>query len=245
MTISLFTLQQDANAGFNTSIHEAIRTIFPSDLVSVASLRQVVDIDKLYPEEVVYVQNAVSKRVREFATGRHCAREALTRIGYSLCSIGMRKDGAPQWPTGIVGSISHTSGCVVAAVAQNRGVGAIGVDVERINPDINENIWNLVCDNEEKKRLKTLHFRRRLIFGYALFSAKESVIKCLYPHCNSTDWPGFRDIRIDLDLAAGQFLATVQNNKSWQWIGRINTNEHYVYSGIWLSKMVLDKTTKQ
>ena len=60
-----------------------------------------------YPEE----------RRNEFIAGRHCAREALARIGVSSCALPPDKNRAPQWPEGVIGSISHTGGlcCSVAA----------------------------------------------------------------------------------------------------------------------------------
>jgi 4'-phosphopantetheinyl transferase EntD len=38
----------------------------------------------LLPAERAQVSNAVTKRVREFAAGRQCARKAMSRLGVSM-----------------------------------------------------------------------------------------------------------------------------------------------------------------
>ena len=72
----------------------------------------------LFPAEEALLARAVQKRRREFATGRHCARSALGALGVGPAPILPGQAGAPQWPSGIVGSITHCAGYRAAAVAR-------------------------------------------------------------------------------------------------------------------------------
>jgi 4'-phosphopantetheinyl transferase EntD len=118
----------------------------------------------LFPDEAAAIARAVAKRRREFAFGRACARAAL---GANI-SIAVGQGGAPIWPAGATGSITHTDDYAAAAVVR---AGTIGIDVESL-ARIGE-IENLV----ERVALPS---ERTLPVG-VVFSAKESVYKCLYP----------------------------------------------------------------
>src|SRR5262245_28830029 len=72
----------------------------------------------LFPEEEAVVRAAVDKRRREFTTARVCARAALAKLGYPPIPILPGKRGAPTWPDGVVGSMTHCAGYRAAAVAR-------------------------------------------------------------------------------------------------------------------------------
>ncbi|MEU2758298.1 MULTISPECIES: 4'-phosphopantetheinyl transferase family protein [Streptomyces] len=61
----------------------------------------------LYPQEARIVERAVALRKREFATTRRCAREALARLGLPPVPILSDRHGAPRWPEGVLGSLTH------------------------------------------------------------------------------------------------------------------------------------------
>jgi 4'-phosphopantetheinyl transferase EntD len=77
----------------------------------------------LFPEEELVVAGAVVKRRTEFATARHCARAALSRLGVAPTPILPGERGAPQWPAGIVGSMTHCAGYRAAALAHRSAGG--------------------------------------------------------------------------------------------------------------------------
>src|SRR5688500_16527321 len=68
------------------------------------------------PEERNLVARAVEPRRREFGTTRACARTALGRLGVDPVPIPRGPGGAPRWPAGIVGSLTHCAGYRAAAV---------------------------------------------------------------------------------------------------------------------------------
>ena len=85
---------------------------------------------ELFPEEHAVMGRATGKRRGEFATGRACARDALARLGRPPVAILPGDRGAPGWPPGIVGSITHCAGYRAAAVGPAADVLAIGLDAE-------------------------------------------------------------------------------------------------------------------
>lgn len=65
------------------------------------------DIAPLCPEEAAAVACSVEKRRREFAAVRVCARSAMTALGLPPQSVLPGERGAPRWPDGFVGSMTH------------------------------------------------------------------------------------------------------------------------------------------
>jgi len=120
---------------------------------------------------------AVPKRVAEFIAGRFCAARALAAVVPRFTGeVGIRPDRAPDWPAGVVGSITHAEGfasAAVAAAAQARGIGIdseLILDVESLRA-VRETAVNA---EDELPVADELHYT-------VLFSAKESIFKCLYP----------------------------------------------------------------
>lgn len=73
----------------------------------------------MLPSEEALVARAVDKRRREFATGRDCARRALSQLGWDEVPILAGPKREPLWPAGIVGSITHCPGYCAAIVARS------------------------------------------------------------------------------------------------------------------------------
>ncbi|MFI9024359.1 4'-phosphopantetheinyl transferase [Streptomyces sp. NPDC053560] len=119
---------------------------------------------------------AVAARRAEFVTGRALAREALSAVGAPATDLVRTATGAPAWPQGFTGSITHCSGYRAAAVAARRDVRALGIDAEPHRPLANE----LVA------AIATLGERHGWPVAPGLwpetvaFSAKEAACKALY-----------------------------------------------------------------
>lgn len=65
---------------------------------------------ELFPQECAFIARATESRRREFATARSCARAALARLGRLPAPVLPGPGGAPQWPDGVTGSITHCPG---------------------------------------------------------------------------------------------------------------------------------------
>lgn len=125
---------------------------------------------------------AVPKRRAEFAAGRHASALALARLG---CTEAVRRarNGAPLWPTGFTGSISHGAGIAVSVAGHSRDYRSLGVDVEGwIADDQYAELVDRILSSAElellAQALPGLTRVGRLSLG---FSIKESLYKCLNP----------------------------------------------------------------
>lgn len=161
----------------------------------------------LFPEEAAVVARAVPKRRQEFATVRACARTALERIGGPRVPLLPGKRGAPGWPPGFIGSMTHCTGYRAAVVAAaGRGLASLGVDAEPHealrDPGVVEMV-TLPGEREHLAKLAASHPRVR--WERLLFSAKESVYKAWFPLTGR--WLGFEEARIAFDPDAGAFTA--------------------------------------
>jgi 4'-phosphopantetheinyl transferase EntD len=135
----------------------------------------------LYPEEAVYVERAVESRRREFTTGRHCARAGLARLGLAPTAIGKDERGAPRWPDGVVGSITHCAGYRAAAVARREDLVGLGIDAEPHGP-LPPDVLGAISTGPERVHLAALAAAAPAVaWDRLLFSAKESVYKAWFP----------------------------------------------------------------
>ncbi len=153
-----------------------------------ATERPVGDEALLSPEREL-IEGATAARAAEFATGRHCARLALGSLDPGLAGMPLLRDrrGAPQWPPGVVGSLTHCAGWTGAVVARSRGsrfgggVTAIGLDAEPIAP-LPTGVVQVVASVEEGEALARLGTEQPGIpWDTLLFSAKEATYKAWYP----------------------------------------------------------------
>jgi 4'-phosphopantetheinyl transferase EntD len=159
----------------------------------------------LFPAEEALLARAVEHRRREFATARACARNALAALGVPPAPILRGDRGAPQWPPGFVGSITHCDGYRAAAVARAVDVLTIGVDAEPAGP-LPDGVLNQVSLPAERTRLGELAAAvPGVCWDRVLFSAKESVYKAWFPLARR--WLGFDEADVTIDPADGTFRA--------------------------------------
>ena len=69
-----------------------------------------------------------ASRRADFLAGRLAAAEAMRRLGIEAGGVlGRTSEGAPAWPVGVAGSISHHSGVACAVVSEVAA--GVGVDI--------------------------------------------------------------------------------------------------------------------
>lgn len=166
------------------------------------------DTVELLPDETGATRAMQAGRLREFAHGRGCAREALSRIGYSECPVPVGNDREPLWPEGVVGSISHSGDRAAAVVVQQADCRGIGVDLE-INEPLDPSLLSMLCRPEELDRIAEspeAGARTKLIF-----SAKESVFKCIWPAVHR--FVDFDEIEIRFDDAGRSYSVKPHSDK--------------------------------
>ncbi|MFB8348581.1 4'-phosphopantetheinyl transferase family protein [Streptomyces niveus] len=182
----------------------------------------------LFPEEALLVKSAVAQRRGEFTTARHCARQALTRLGAPAGAILTGERGAPMWPEEVVGSITHCVGYRAAVVARPAHVASIGVDAEPALP-LPEGVLEAVALPDEQIAVKELLVTAPgVAWDRLLFSAKESVYKAWFPLTRR--FLEFEEARLVFDPAGGTFTAQLLAGPA-----RAGSRTLHTFDGRWLS----------
>lgn len=173
----------------------ALQALFPPG-VMVAEMREPGDVALLLPGEADTLARAVPKRIGEFVAGRLCARRALAEFGVTDFALRVREDRTPEWPKNVVGSISHTAGLYLAAVADKSFIPALGIDCETVG-QVSTEIWPTICGAAENEWLDSLPASERPAAVTLIFAAKEAFYKCQYPL--TAEWMDFHDLQITVD----------------------------------------------
>jgi 4'-phosphopantetheinyl transferase EntD len=161
----------------------------------------------LLPAEQAAVANAVELRRREYATVRRCARSCLRRLGYGDQPILAGEGGAPGWPAGVRGSMTHCDGYAAAAVVAARLACAIGIDAEPDAP-LPDGVLDLVATPAEKDRVSAMPGGPgEPRWDRLLFSAKEALFKAWSPLVGQWLEPG--ETQVVLGPRPGRFTAVV------------------------------------
>jgi 4'-phosphopantetheinyl transferase EntD len=154
----------------------------------------------LADEAPAFASSVVTVR-RASGAARIVARELLAQFGLPARSLPKGKAGAPIWPEGVIGSLSHDSRVAVAAVALRRTVVALGIDVEPAEV-LPLDVLDLVATPSERSKIGDDPYRGRL-----LFVAKEAVYKAVYP----LDQQFLDHHDVEVSISKGQ--ATVRNGR--------------------------------
>ncbi|HTV18929.1 MAG TPA: 4'-phosphopantetheinyl transferase superfamily protein [Polyangiaceae bacterium] len=168
----------------------------------------------LYAEEVAAVDKAVLSRRQQFTAGRTLARQAWQRLGLTPAPLLSDAQRVPVWPRGIVGTITHTHTWCAAAVARQGEVAALGADVE-LATALELNLWDRICRPEERAFLQALREPLSGLLAKAIFSAKESIYKALYP--NVRVFLDFQGMHIALERGESEGLWTWQATLQTPW----------------------------
>ena len=114
-------------------------------------------------------------RRSDFLAGRLAAAEAMRRIGLDDVGVlGRTSDGAPEWPDGLSGSISHHSG-IACAVVSDVAAG-LGVDIAPLlgEAPLRAVVRRCLGDDERERWQSPGDVA-------VVFAAKESIYKAAHP----------------------------------------------------------------
>ena len=164
------------------------------------------DESSLHASELEVILRAVPKRRREFTAGRRLAHGLLADLRKDSMPLVPDDDRCPVWPSGVVGSISHSSSLCAVAVSLSERYQSVGLDVEDIHP-LDEPLVERICLPEEISGLDSEQSGHR---GKLLFSIKEAVYKCQFPL--SRVFLGFHDVKVEIE--GTHFCATVLNENA-------------------------------
>lgn len=176
--------------------------LLPPGVASAAATpRELGELSALYPEERAAVANAVKSRQEQYCATRVLARQLFTQLGVPAQAVLNRPDRSPIWPTGYQGAITHTGSWCAVAVAPRTVVTGLGIDVESARELEIDVIERVMTPAERAQLSKNGHSPEAL--GALLFSAKESVYKCVYPTLQR--FIGFSEVELSVDFAKGEF----------------------------------------
>jgi 4'-phosphopantetheinyl transferase EntD len=136
--------------------------------------------EPLMESEEILATAVTLARVRELRAGRSSARCAIRHLKFEPAPILSADTGAPIWPAGLCGSLSHTHHHVAALVACSSYYDSVGVDINdgRV---LGEKALGDVATPEELALVSwvTANSEANAV-GNMTFSAKEALFKCQY-----------------------------------------------------------------
>ena len=181
--------------------------------------------------------DATPARRFEFLAGRACVAEAMRRVGHPGSVLPRRANGAPVWPAGMTGSITHTIGFVSAAVAPTDTAEAIGIDSEEIlSAERAGRVATIFASAQEIDTVRAAGLDEQAAITL-IFSAKEAVFKCLHAAVRRVF--DFHDVRVAaLSGERRRFTAQVVQELSAAYpagttiSGRFDIDSRRVHTGV-------------
>nr|WP_277611155.1 4'-phosphopantetheinyl transferase superfamily protein [Streptomyces scabichelini] len=135
------------------------------------------------------VENAVAARTWEYTTVRWAAAQCMRRLGRIPAPLLPGRLGAPRWPDGLVGSLTHCAGYRAAVVAHASAVSGLGIDAEPDEP-LPDTVVGHIASAGELQHLAALRSAHPAVrWDRLLFCAKEAFYKLWSPATGS--WLGF------------------------------------------------------
>ncbi|CAI8260642.1 MAG: 4'-phosphopantetheinyl transferase Npt [Opitutia bacterium UBA7350] len=182
------------SVGLAVNESEDLRELCPSGVVSAVCFGDP-DVLPEHPAEAASCANFQESRRIEFLNGRLCARTALAEIGSEDALLSADPLGVPQWPSGFVGSISHSKGLCGAIAAREKNYFCLGLDYEKIGRLSGTASKRVVHSLEEPLLKSNVHSPT------LLFSLKEAFYKAQFPKWQQR--ANFQDIALSLDFKSG------------------------------------------
>ena len=180
--------------------------ILPRGVVAVESFGRLPPRRRRSGAEESAIVTADTRRQAEFAAGRECAHAALAELGAPAGPVPPGPAGEPQWPAGIVGSLTHCADYRACAAARAETIAAIGIDAEPARP-LPAGLIESVAAPAERWPLAELRLAHpELPWELLLFCAKEAVYKAWFPLTGHR--LDFADVLVEF-AAAGAFTAEV------------------------------------
>ena len=150
------------------------------------------------------VTQAVQSRRAEFSTGRFLAADGLRELGVGAFPLERGSHNEPIWPPGIVGSISHSSGVCVVAMARTQDMKFIGIDVESSTANVTK-ISELILTPGEYRYEAMCESVTLADLTRITFCAKEAIFKGVFPLV--ARFVDFKEVALEIDAGTQTFVA--------------------------------------
>jgi 4'-phosphopantetheinyl transferase EntD len=157
---------------------------------------------------------ATPRRREIYAAGRLAAARATALATGSESWLTVTASGAPAWPDGLAGAISHTNELALCVVASSDGF-RLGVDIEpQGSADGLCSAARLICTPAEQERVTAAADPATAVLR--LFCAKEALYKAL-PHAQQRGWrPSSVELRWHEPSDASKTTALLAGASCWR-----------------------------
>lgn len=184
-----------------------IEVILPATVVGAESVGDPPDVPA-HPAEELLLASATARRRAEFTAARACGRNALAQLGFPAQPILRDSGGAPRWPAGVHGSITHCARYRAAAAGLAAVVRSVGIDAEPHLP-LRPGLLEMISTPRERTLLhESARARPEVHWDRLLFSAKESVYKAWFPLTGR--WLDFDEAELSFEPDTGTFSASLR-----------------------------------
>jgi enterobactin synthetase component D len=124
------------------------------------------------------IAKSVPKRQAEYFFGRLAAKFSMSRLLVTPTEVKIGDLRQPVWPSGLIGSISHTNSIAASLVLRKEYYKFVGIDVEYIGAlDESTALSARVINKREHAYLMTFNKLSMKSLLTIVFSAKESFFK--------------------------------------------------------------------
>lgn len=204
---------------------DAVALVKQSFLKSCAAAGITVEIGRLPAASVQMPE----RRKAESALARTLARGVLQRHGVAHAQLDRHADGFAMWPAGWAGSLAHSGGWSVAALARTAQLRCVGIDVE--DPArMKRALWGHIMTPAEQAAADAMAADVAQLRAAAVFSAKEAVYKAIYPLLGSA--PGFQQAELQWQSAAA-FCVSVPPKWAVQLQGCAAVFDGMLFAVVW------------
>lgn len=184
----------------------------------------------------IEIAKSHQKRKISFLAGRLCAWLALSNTQKIPFERMLHSENRmPIWPPNICGSITHTKNLVRAAVGNTQEIKNIGIDSQvHIRSDLIERLSTKIAIQKELDLISDISVDGQIGLT-CIFSAKESLFKCLYPLTKTSFY--FKDAQIiEIDKKSNHFRFVLLKNlneeyqKGFSGIGKYGFDKEFAHT---------------
>lgn len=174
----------------------ALTAMLPAGMHVAAVAPDQAAIAGLHPLEALLTADESAERRQQFTAGRACAHHILAALAQAPAPLLRRRDGAPDWPRTVRGSISHKPDLCLAIAGRATDLTGVGVDLEA-HRALPAPVWARVFTAAELRRLHVLTPAARAVRARLCFSAKECYYKW-YRSQGGHQQPDFGDVEVEI-----------------------------------------------
>ncbi|MDT9701481.1 4'-phosphopantetheinyl transferase superfamily protein [Streptomyces sp. P17] len=172
----------------------AVAALFEPPVIAAQAHTGELDFAQLPPPVQELLRGYTAPLRREtFTAGRLAAARATAALTGMPRWLSADARGAPSWPYGVAGSLSHTNRVALCVTGPDHGVG-LGIDIEPLETGAELlSAVHYVCTPEERDRLRDCPDPARAVLR--LFCVKEALYKALPP--DTQDGVSFQSVDLE------------------------------------------------